>query len=140
MRLLRLQPELVGSPTTTAPGIPRLWNVAGELLLAQALFAEPSTGGPPAGVDTLFLSWGERRGQGRGRAAALRALLALGAGPPGAADTTLAARWQLARRLAAQADAALAAGDLETFGRVYGQLKELLGIGRRKLAPAPDRR
>ena len=137
---LRLQPELVGSPTTTAPGIPRLWNVAGELLLAQALFAEPSSGGPPAGVDTLFLSWGERRGQGRGRAAALRALLALGAGPPGAADTTLAARWQLARRLAAQADAALAAGDLETFGRVYGQLKELLGIGRRKLAPAPDRR
>ena len=137
---LRLQPELVGSPTTTAPGIPRLWNVAGELLLAQALFAEPSSGGPPAGIDTLFLSWGERRGQGRGRAAALRALLALGVGPTGAADTTLAARWQLARRLAAQADAALAAGDLETFGRVYGQLKDLLGVGRRKLAPAPDRR
>src|SRR5205814_126382 len=59
---------------------------------------------------------------------------------PGAADTTLAARWQLARRLAAQADAALAAGDLETFGRVYGQLKDLLGVGRRKLAPAPERR
>src|SRR5204863_199664 len=30
--------------------------------------------------------------EGRGEAAALRALLALGAGPPGAADTTLAAR------------------------------------------------
>ena len=40
--------------------------------------------------------------------------------------------------LAAQADAALAAGDLETFGRLYRQLKELLGRG--KLAPTPDRR
>jgi Uncharacterised protein family (UPF0182) len=137
---VRLPPPLVGSPTTTAPGVPRLWNVGGQVLLEQALFAEPSSGGPPVGIDTLFLSWGERRGQGRGRAVALRALLALEAGAPAAADTTLAARWQQARRLAAQADAALAAGDLETFGRVYGQLKELLGIGRRKLAPAPDRR
>ncbi len=137
---VRLPPSLVGSPTTTAPGVPRLWNAGGQVLLEQALFAEPSSGGPPVGIDTLFLSWGERRGQGRGRAVALRALLALEAGAPAAADTTLAGRWQQARRLAAQADAALAAGDLETFGRVYGQLKELLGIGRRKLAPAPDRR
>src|SRR5207248_1422572 len=137
---VRLPPPLVGSPTTTAPGVPRLWNAGGQVLLEQALFAEPSSGGPPVGIDTLFLSWGERRGQGRGRAAALRALLALDAGAAAAADTTLAARWQQARRLAAQADAALAAGDLETFGRVYGRLKELLGIGRRKLAPAPDRR
>jgi len=137
---VRLPPSLVGSPTTTAPGVPRLWNAGGELLLEQALFAEPSTGGPPVGIDTLFLSWGERRGQGRGRAAALRALLALGGGAPAAADTTLTARWQQAQRLAAQADAALAAGDLETFGRVYGQLQALLGSGRRKLAPAPERR
>jgi len=137
---VRLPPPLVGSPTTTAPGVPRLWNAGGQVLLEQALFAEPSSGGPPVGIDTLFLSWGERRGQGRGRAAALRALLALDAGAAAAADTTLATRWQQARRLAAQADAALAAGDLETFGRVYGRLKELLGIGRRKLAPAPDHR
>ena len=138
---VRLPPPLVGSPTTTAPGVPRLWNAGGQVLLEQALFAEPSSGGPPVGIDTLFLSWGERRGQGRGKATALRSLLALEAGlGGGAADTTLAARWQQARRLAAQADAALAAGDLETFGRVYGQLKELLGIGRRKLAPAPERR
>lgn len=137
---VRLPPPLVGSPTTTAPGVPRLWNAGGQLLLEQALFAEPSSGGPPVGIDTLFLSWGERRGQGRGKATAVRALLALEAGVGGgAADTTLAGRWQQARRLAAQADAALAAGDLETFGRVYGQLKELLGLGRRKLAPAPDR-
>ena len=136
---VRLPSELVGSPTTTAPGVPRLWNVAGDVLFTQALFVE-STGGPPVGIDTLYLSWGERRGQGRGRAGAVRALLALGTGAPVAPDTTLAARWQLAQRLAAQADAALAAGDLETFGRVYGQLKELLGIGRRTLAPAPGRR
>src|SRR5205085_6311032 len=75
---VRLQPQLVGSPTTTAPGVPRLWNAAGQLLLEQALFAEPSSGGPPVGIDTLFLSCGERRGQGRGRAAAPRALLGLG--------------------------------------------------------------
>ena len=137
---VRLPPSLVGSPTTTAPGVPRLWNAAGDLLFAQALFAEPSSGGPPAGIDTLYLSWGERRGQGRGRAAAVRALLALSAGAPAAGDTTLAARWQQAQRLAAQADAALAAGDFETFGRVYAQLKELLGVGRRKLAPNPARR
>jgi hypothetical protein len=117
-----------------------LWNAGGELLLEQALFAEPSTGGPPVGIDTLFLSWGGRRGQGRGRAAALRALLALGTGALAAGDTTLAGRWQQAQRLAAQADAALAAGDLETFGRAYRQLKDLLGVGRRKLAPTPDRR
>ena len=136
---VRLPPPLVGSPSTTAPGVPRLWNAGGVLLLEQALFAEPSTGGPPVGIDTVFLSWGERRGQGHGPGAALRALEALGTGTR-AADTTLAGRWQQAQRLAAQADAALAAGDLETFGRVYGQLKDLLGIGRRKLAPAPQRR
>jgi hypothetical protein len=50
------------------------------------------------------------------------------------------ARWQRAQRLAAQADAALAAGDLETFARVYRQLQELLGRGRRKLAPTVERR
>ena len=55
---VRLPPPLVGSPTTTAPGVPRLWNAAGGLLLEQALFAEPSTGAPPVGIDTLFLSWG----------------------------------------------------------------------------------
>jgi len=34
-------------------------------------------------------------------------------------DTTLAARWQRVRRLAAQADSALGVGDLEAFGRLW---------------------
>jgi len=50
-----------------------------------------------------------------------------GRAPP---DTTLAGRWQRARQLAAQADSALAAGDLEAFGRFY---RKLVGL----LAPTP---
>jgi len=136
----RLPPALVGSPSTTAPGVPRLWNVAGGLFFEQALFRQPATGGPPTGIDTVFLSWREHRGQGRSVAAALRSLLASGGDAHGPADTALAARWRRAQQLAAQADAALAAGDLERFGQLYAQLKELLGLGRRKLAPAPERR
>jgi hypothetical protein len=54
-------------------------------------------------------------------------------------DTTIAVRWELARRLAAQADSALAAGDFETFGRLYGDLKRLMGVSG-KLAPLRERR
>jgi hypothetical protein len=137
---VRLPPVLVGSPNTTAPGVARLWNVGGTLFFEQALFVEPATGGPPSGIDTLFLAWGERRGQGRGPAAALRDLVSLGSGARPAADTALAARWARARRLAAEADSALAAGDLEAFGRLYAQLKALLGLTRGKLAPTLERR
>jgi hypothetical protein len=136
----RLPPALVGSPNTTAPGVPRLWNVARVLFFEQALFSQPATGGPPTGIDTVFLSWGEHRGQGRSVAAALRSLLAAGGDAPAPADTTLAARWRRAQQLAAEADAALAAGNLEKFGRLYNQLKALLGLGRAKLAPTPERR
>ena len=136
----RLPPGLVGSPNTTAPGVPRLWNVARALFFEQALFSEPAAGGPPTGIDTVFLSWGEHRGQGRSVTAALRSLLASGGTAPAPADTALAARWRQAQRLAAEADAALAAGNLEKFGQLYNRLKELLGLGRRKLAPAPERR
>jgi hypothetical protein len=135
----RLPPVLLGSPNTTAPGVPRLWNVARALFFEQALFSQPAAGGPPTGIDTVFLSWGEHRGQGRSVAAALRNLLASGGNAP-APDTALAARWRQAQQLAAEADAALAAGNLEKFGRLYSQLKELLGLGRRKLAPVPERR
>ena len=144
---VRLPGVLVGSPTETAPGVLRLWSVEGGLFSIQALFAESARGGPAARIDTLFLTWGERHGQGPTAAEALRALLAgvggrggagVGeAGGRGLADSSLTARWAAARRLAAQADAALAAGDLEAFGRYYNQLKELLGLGRRKLAPTP---
>ena len=136
----RLPPLLVGSPNTTAPGVPRLWNVARALFSEQALFTQTPAGGPPTGIDTVFLSWGDHRGQGRSVPAALRSLLASsgeGRFPP---DTALAARWRRAQRLAAEADAALARGDLEAFGKLYGQLKELLGLSRRKLAPTPERR
>ena len=136
----RLPPELVGSPNTTAPGVPRLWNVARALFFEQALFSQPAAASAPTGIDTVFLSWGERRGQGRSVAAALRNLLASGGNAPAPPDTALAARWRQAQRLAAEADAALAAGNLERFGQLYAQLKELLGLGRRKLAPAPERR
>ena len=137
---VRLPPVLVGSPNTTAPGVVRLWNVGGALFFEQALFLELATGGPPSGIDTLFLAWGERRGQGRGAAAALRELVALGSGARAAADTALPARWARARGLAARADSALAAGDLEAFGRLYTQLKALFGLARGKLAPTPERR
>jgi hypothetical protein len=114
--------------------------VARALFFEQALFSQPAAGGPPTGIDTVYLAWGEHRGQGRSVAAALRSLLSPGGEARAPADTALAARWRRAQQLAAQADAALAAGDLETFGRLYGQLKELLGLGRRKLAPIPERR
>ena len=137
---VRLPPALVGSPNTTAPGVARLWNTGGTLFFEQALFLEPASGGPPSGIDTLFLAWGERHGQGRGPAAALRDLVAVGGGARAAADTALPARWARARRLTAEADSALAAGDLEAFGRLYAQLKALLGLTRGKLAPTPARR
>ncbi len=133
---VRLPAGLVGSPSETAPGVLRLWNAAGVLFSVQALFAQPATGGPPSRIDTLFVTWGERHGQGPTLVAALRDLLAAGGETRSPVDTSLAARWEAARRLAAQADAALAAGDLEAFGRYYEQLQALLGIGRRKLAPA----
>ena len=66
-------------------------------------------------------------------AAAVLPLLAFPGLAP--ADTSLAARWEVARHLAAQADSALRAGDLETFGRLDAELRRLLGSGR-KVAPA----
>src|SRR5438132_780881 len=138
---VRLPSLLVGSPQPpTAPGVLRLWNVGGGLFSEQALFNEPTPGGPPAGIDTVFLTWSDRRGQGATPWAALRDLLAAARGDRFAADTSLAGRWEEARRLAAQADAALAAWDLEAFGRYYRQLRQLLDQGRRALAPAPAAR
>ena len=135
---VRLPSLLVGSPQPpTAPGVLRLWNVGGGLFSEQALFNEPTPGGPPAGIDTVFLTWSDRHGQGATPWAALRDLLAAERGGRFAADTSLAGRWDEARHLAAQADAALAAGDLEAFGRYYRQLRQLLDQGRRALAPAP---
>ena len=137
---VRLPSVLVGSPQpSTAPGVLRLWNVGGTVFSEQALFREPGPGGTPASIDTVFVTWGERRGQGPTPTAALRNLMAAGRTRL-AGDTSLGARWEEARRLAALADAALAAGDLETFGRYYRQLKDLLELGHGKLAPVPGPR
>ncbi len=86
----------------------------------------------------MYLSWGDRKGGAATRAAALRSLLA--AVPGAAGDTSLGARWITARRLAEQADSALAAGDLIGFGKLFGQLTQFLGVKRRQLAPPPPRR
>src|SRR2546425_12835890 len=108
---VRLPSGLVGSPQPpTAPGVLRLWNVGGGLFSWQALFKEPGTGGPPSGIDTVFLTWNDRRGQGTTPWAALHDLLAAGRSDRLAGDTPLAARRGDARRLAPPADAALAGG------------------------------
>lgn len=130
----RLPPPLVGSPRTR-PGVLRLWPTTRAVLSLQGLFAEVAPARPTRLLQ-VYLSWGDRVGEGETAAAALRQLLA--AGPPGAPlDTSLAARWSTARRLALQADSALAAGDLERFGRLYDALKRVLGVARPKLAPSP---
>ena len=138
-RAARLPPLLVGSPNTTAPGVMRVWSVAGGLFSEQARFIEPAGGTPLRGIDTVFLSWGDRRGQGGSPATALRDLLAGTGGPRIPTDTSLAARWEHARRLARDASAALAGGDLAKFAQLYHELEQLLGVARRKLAPVPDR-
>jgi hypothetical protein len=131
---LRFPTELLGSPET-APGVMRLWIADDALLTEQALFAEPATDGTPRGVSRVYLTWGERASDGSTPEAAVRNLLASGA--QGASiDTTLAARWELARHLAAEADSAAATGDLEAFGRFYGELKRLLGV---RGTPTPSR-
>jgi len=120
--------EVVGS-AETKPGDLRIWPVGGTVLTLQAQFAQPANESGRPRVERVYLSLGERTGDGPTAAAALRALLT-GEGAPFVADTSLAARWARARRLAAQADSALGAGNLQEFGRLYRELVRLL-------APAP---
>jgi len=124
----RLPGEVVGS-AETKPGDLRIWPVGGTVLTLQAQFAQPANESGRPRVERVYLSLGERTGDGPTAAAALRALLT-GEGAPFVADTSLAARWARARRLAAQADSALGAGNLQEFGRLYRELVRLL-------APAP---
>ena len=134
----RLPGPVLGSPQT-APGVLRLWLASGALVSAQALFAQAATDGDAPRVQKSYLTWGDRAGEGQTPTQALHDLLAAGASRAGR-DTSLAGRWDAARRLAAQADSALAAGDMEAFGRRYDALKQLLGVARRKLAPPPGPR
>jgi len=137
-RATRLPGPVLGSPQT-APGVLRLWLASGALVSAQALFAQAATDGDAPRVQKSYLTWGDRAGEGQTPTQALHDLLAAGASRAGR-DTSLAGRWDAARRLAAQADSALAAGDMEAFGRLYDALKQLLGVARRKLAPPPGPR
>jgi uncharacterized protein len=134
----RLPGPVLGSPQT-APGVLRLWLAGGALVSEQALFAQAATDGEPPRLLQSYVTWGDGAGAGPTPALALRDLFATAPSRTGR-DTSLTARWDAARRLAAQADAALAAGDLEAFGRLYDQLKQLLGAGRRKLAAPPGPR
>ncbi|MBI1966438.1 MAG: UPF0182 family protein [Gemmatimonadetes bacterium] len=128
-----LPAPLLGSPETK-PGALRLWPTGGALLSLQALFAQRAGQREPPRQLRVYLSWGARVGDGLTAASALRDLLAVRL-PPGGVGATPAERWDAARRLLAQADSALAAGDFERFGRLYAELKRLFDLGRRELAP-----
>jgi hypothetical protein len=124
-------PQLLVGMGDTVPGTQRLWVAAGHLASSQARFIEHDR--DPPRLERVYLTWGTRSGDGPTPAAALRDLLL--AGPPGAADTSLGARWEQARQLFVQLDSALQQRDFDRFGRVYRQLAELLGARRRALAP-----
>lgn len=117
----RLPGELFGS-TTLRPGQLRVWPVASSLMTVQAQLFDPvrpegSTGSaPPPRIAEVYVTLGSRSGRGVTARAALRG------GEQIVTDTTLPARWERARRLAARADSALGVGDLELFGRLWRAL------------------
>ena len=123
---------LVGS-SDTQPGPLRLWIAGGHLASSQARFID-SRSEPPR-IEHVFLTWGNRRGEGASPSAALRELTL--AGPPGGTDTTLTGKWVQAQRLFSQLDSALVSRDFERFGQVYRQLGDLLGARRRAIVPTP---
>jgi uncharacterized membrane protein (UPF0182 family) len=125
----RLPGEVVGS-SETSPGELRIWPAGGVVLTVQAQFAQPAGERAQPQVERVYLSLGDRTGDGPTAPAALLALLT-GQGRRFVTDTTLAGRWEQARVLAARADSALAAGDVEAFGRLYRELVRLLAPARR---------
>ena len=115
------------------PGLYRFWPAGGRLLTVQAQFERQQGSDVAPRLARVYLTWGDRRADDSTLAGALRQLQA--ATP---ADTTLQGRWLEAQRLAAEADSALSAGDLEKFGRLYRRLLAVLRVtSRRKLAPVP---
>ena len=125
----RLPSAVVGGPRLRA-GPERLWLVEGVLFALQAQFDEPADSGGSPRLRGAWVSWGDRSGEGPNARAALLRLLAAGSVEPPSAE-----RWEQARRLLAQADSALASGDIERFGRLYAALKQVLAVGRGQLAP-----
>ena len=121
----RLPGELVGS-TTLRPGQLRIWPAGNSLITVQAQLLDPVDGRPasPPRIAEVYVTLDSRSGRGLTAGAALRG------GEQIVTDTTLAARWDRARRLAARADSALGVGDLELFGRLWRSLMS-------ELAPTP---
>jgi hypothetical protein len=114
----RLPGELMGS-STLRPGQLHVWPVGNSLITVQAQLFDPLGSTPPAPVPRIvevYVTLGSRSGRGLTARAALRG------GEQIVSDTTLAARWERARRLAARADSALGVGDLELFGRLWRAL------------------
>ncbi len=115
--LERLPGELVGS-SVLRPGQLRVWPVANTIITVQAQIFDPvgARTQPPPRVTEVYLTLDGRSGH------ALTARAALLGGEQIITDTTLAARWERARRLAVRADSALGVGDLVEFGRLWRQL------------------
>jgi uncharacterized protein UPF0182 len=126
-------PQLLVGSTDTQPGPLRIWIAGGHLASSQARFI--AVRNEPPRIEHVFLTWGNRNGEGTSTSAALRELTL--AGPPGGVDTTMTSRWTLAQHLFSQLDSALVSRDFERFGQVYRQLGDLLGARRRALAPTP---
>lgn len=125
-------PQLLVGAGDTVPGPLRLWAAAGRLASVQGRFIAARNETPR--LERVFVTWGDRQGEGETARAALADLLS--AGPPGTVDTSLAARWTRAQALFAELDAALAGRDFQRFARAYRALAELLGLQRGALAPA----
>jgi len=113
----RLPGELVGS-SLLRPGPLRVWPAGNTIITVQAQIFDPvaATTPQPPRVTDVYVTFDGRSGH------ALTARAALQGGEQILTDTTLAARWERARRLAVQADSALAAGDLELFARLWRSL------------------
>ncbi|MGH7675768.1 MAG: UPF0182 family protein, partial [Gemmatimonadales bacterium] len=130
-------PTLLLGSARTRPGTLRVWPADGSVMAVQGMFADPADSAAPRPLLEVYLAWGGQSGRGPSGEAALRSLRTASTAPaPG--DTSLDARWSEVRRLAAQADSALGAGDLERFGTLWAQLRRLLDTPRR-LAPPPTR-
>ena len=113
----RLPGELVGS-TLLRPGRLRVWPAASSIVTVQAQLLDPVglQPRPAPRVMEVYVTFDGRSGRG------LTARSALLGGEQIVTDTTLAARWQRARRLAIRADSALGVGDLEKFSSLWRQL------------------
>lgn len=124
----RLPGELIGS-SFHRPGQLRIWPTSSSIITVQSQMFEPlvplDAPRPPPRVAEVYVTLDGRSGRGLTARAALRG------GEQIVTDTTLAARWQRARRLAVRADSALGVGDLELFGRLWRALiSELAPIQR----------